>query len=598
LIQQELLVTEINILGIDLGTTNSAIALWDLEAGQSQVLRNREGDRLTPSVVMFDSGTGNLVVGQVAIECMVDQPSNVAYSVKRFIGRTFSDIQVSQDQTNVTYVIEEAKQRKVMVRLGDRLLTPPQISAAVLRKLREDAESSLGGRSITQAVITVPAYFNESQRQATKEAGELAGLKVPRIINEPTAAALAFGLGAEPQTIAVYDFGGGTFDVSILRIEHGVFRVRSTSGDTHLGGDDFDLAIVDWLKSSFKAQYDTELATTTDVSLDALLRETAKQAKIALTNAAEYTITLSGLLTTDAQMLDLNLVLSRSHLDTLAHPYIQRSLEICEKALKKANLIPGDIDQVLLVGGQTRMPAIKTAIREHFNCPVNDSINPDEAVAKGAAILGARLCGHLKDQVKLWDVIPLSLGLELKTGEMKRVIPANQQIPFKSPPELFTTTRDGQETIRFCIYQGERPAAKDNIFIGEVTLNLTTSRPAGEHRIKCIFSIDQDGILHVLAEDTNTDGTPVEEKFDHVYRMTQQEIDAILQSAQVHQAEDALTTRLFQLQEELLRFQQLMCDGKLTSPAISDRLTALETAINDRDVPIAEACLGEIKNSL
>lgn len=589
--------TDIDIFGIDLGTTNSAIALWDLEAGQSQVLRNREGDRLTPSVVMCDAGTGNLVVGQVAIAGMVEQPAQVAYSVKRFIGRTFSDTQVCQDQTAVTYAIEETKQRKVMVRLGDRLLTPPQISAAVLRKLREDAESTLG-RTITQAVITVPAYFNESQRQATKEAGELAGLRVPRIINEPTAAALAFGLGAAPQTIAVYDLGGGTFDVSILRIEHGVFRVRSTKGDTHLGGDDFDLAIVDWLKTAFQAQHHTELATVTDASLEALLREAAKQAKIALTNAPEYTIVLPGLPTTDGQTLDLNLTFTRSHLDALAQPYIQRSLEICAIALEKANLTPSDIDQVLLVGGQTRMPAVKAAIQAHFNCPVNDSINPDEAVAKGAAILGARLCGHLKDKVKLWDVIPLSLGLELADGRMDRVISANQQIPFKSPPKFFTTQRDGQETIRFCVYQGERPVAKDNIFIGEVTLNLTTSRPAGEHSIKCVFSVDQDGILHVLAEDTNTDGAPVEEKFDHVYRMTQQEIDDVLQSAQAHQAEDALTTRLFQLQEELLRLQQLVREGKLTNPAISDRIKAFEAAISDRDAAMAEACLREIEDSL
>ncbi len=589
--------TDIDIFGIDLGTTNSAIALWDLETGQSQVLRNREGDRLTPSVVMCDAGTGNLMVGQVAIAGMVEQPAQVAYSVKRFIGRTFSDTQVCQDQTAVTYAIEETKQRKVIVRLGDRLLTPPQISAAVLRKLREDAESTLG-RTITQAVITVPAYFNESQRQATKEAGELAGLRVPRIINEPTAAALAFGLGAEPQTIAVYDLGGGTFDVSILRIEHGVFRVRSTSGDTHLGGDDFDLAIVNWLKTTFKDQHQTELATATDASLEALLREAAKQAKIALTNAPEYPIALSGLPTTDAQTLDFNLTFTRSDLEALAQPYIQRSLEICAIALDKANLTPSDIDQVLLVGGQTRMPAVKAAIRAHFNCPVNDSINPDEAVAKGAAILGARLCGHLKATVKLWDVIPLSLGLELADSKMDRVISANQQIPFKSSPKFFTTQRDGQETIRFCVYQGERPVAKDNIFIGEVTLNLTTSRPAGEHRIKCVFSVDQDGILHVLAEDTNTDGAPVEEKFDHVYRMTQQEIDDVLQSAQAHQAEDALTTRLFQLQEELLRLQQLVREGKLTSPAISDRIQAFETAISDRDAALAETCLGAIKDSL
>lgn len=590
--------TYIEILGIDLGTTNSAIAIWDLEAGQSRVLRNQEGDRLTPSVVMFDSTTGNPIVGQAAIASLVAQPSSVAYSVKRFIGRTFSDAQVAQDQSTVTYVIEETKQHKVMVRLGDRLLTPPQISAEILRKLREDVEVSLGGRKIVQAVITVPAYFNESQRQATKEAAEIAGLKVPRIINEPTAAALAFGLGTEPQTIAVYDLGGGTFDVSILRIEHGVFRVKSTSGDTHLGGDDFDQVLVDWMRAAFNTQHGVELPITTYASLRARLREEAKKAKLALTNSLEYAISLSSLLTTDAQTLDLNLTLARSHLDELIQPLIKRSLEICDIALEKAGLTTRDIDQVLLVGGQTRMPAVKAAIRDHFNCKVNDSINPDEAVAQGAAILGARLCGHLKDKVKLWDVIPLSLGLELADGRLDRIISANQQIPFKSQPRYFTTQRDGQETIRFCVYQGERPIAKDNIFIGEVTLNLTTSRPAGEHRIKCVFSVDQDGILHVLAEDTNTDGDPIEKKFDHVYRMTQQEIEAVLKEAQVHQAEDAVINRLFRLKEELFQLQQLLNEGKLANPAIAQPMKAFEGAVGDRDVVRAEALLTEIKENL
>lgn len=589
--------TDIDIFGIDLGTTNSAIAIWDLESGQSRVLRNREGERLTPSVVMVDSATGNLIVGQAAIECMVDQPSSIAYSVKRFIGRTFSDTQVTQDQENVTYVIEEAKQRKVLVRLGERLLTPPQISAEVLRKLREDVEASLGGRKIDQAVITVPAYFNESQRQATKEAGELAGLRVPRIINEPTAAALAFGLGAEPQTITVYDLGGGTFDVSILRIEHGVFRVKATNGDTHLGGDDFDQAIVEWMKTAFKTQHDTELPTATNANLYALLREEAKKAKIALTNSLEHAIALSGLLDTNNQARDLNLTITRSQLDELVQPLIKRTLEICDIALEKAGLTTSDIDQVLLVGGQTRMPTVKAAIQNHFNCKVNDSINPDEAVARGAAILGARLCGYLKDKVKLWDVIPLSLGLELADGRLDRVISANQQIPFKSQPKYFTTNVDGQPTIRFKVYQGERPVARDNTFIGEVTLNLTTSRPAGEHRSRCIFSVDQDGILHVLAEDTNTDGEPIEEKFDHVYRMSQQEIEAVLQEAQAHKGEDAITTRLFQLKEELMRLQQLLSEHHLASPTISDHLKALETVIAARDVAKAETLLSEIKGS-
>ncbi|WP_204150610.1 Hsp70 family protein [Leptolyngbya sp. CCY15150] len=589
---------DINILGIDLGTTNSAIAIWDLEAGQPRVLSNKEGERLTPSVVMFDAAAQAFVVGRAAIEQMIEQPTNVAYSVKRFIGRTFSDMQVLQDQRNVTYTIEEAEKHKVVVRLGNRRCTPPQISAEILRKLREDAEVALGGSPIAQAVITVPAYFNESQRQATKEAGELAGLRVPRIINEPTAAALAFGLGAEPQTIAVYDLGGGTFDVSVLRIEHGVFRVKSTSGDTHLGGDDCDQAIVDWIATAFKTQHGQELPLSSNAQLYALLREEAKKAKIALTNSLDYVISLSNRLTKDAPTFDLNVTLTRSDLDELVQPLIKRSLAICDIALNKAGLTASDIDQVLLVGGQTRMPAVKAAIREHFNCKVNDSINPDEAIARGASILGARLCGHLKDKVKLWDVIPLSLGLELADRRMDQIISANQQIPFKSQPKYFTTQRDGQETIRFCVYQGERPIAKNNVFIGEVTLSLTTSRPAGEHRIKCVFSVDQDGILHVLAEDTNTDGEPVEEKFDHVYRMTQQEIDAVLEAANTHQDEDALTTQLFHLQEELQQLQQWLDQKKLVNPAISEQVKAFERAVSDRDIETAEKVIAKLKDML
>jgi len=525
---------------------------------------------------------------------MIEQPANVAYSVKRFIGRTFSDMQVLQDQRNVTYTIEEAEKHKVVVRLGDRVFTPPQISAEILRKLRRDAEVVLGGDPIVQAVITVPAYFNESQRQATKEAGELAGLRVPRIINEPTAAALAFGLGAEPQTIAVYDLGGGTFDVSILRIEHGVFRVKSTSGDTHLGGDDCDQAIVDWIATAFNTQHGQELPLSSNAQLYALLREEAKKDKIALTNSLEHAICLLNLSTKDAQPFDLNVTFTRSDLDGLVQPLIKRSLEICDVALDKAGLTTSDIDQVLLVGGQTRMPAVKTAIRKHFNCKVNDSINPDEAIARGASILGARLCGHLKDKVKLWDVIPLSLGVELEGGKMDYIIPAHQQIPFKSKPREYTTKQDGQETIRFRVYQGERPVAKDNVFIGEVTLNLTTSRPAGEHRIKCVSSVDQDGILHVLAEDTNTDGEPVEEKFDHVYRMTQQEIDAVLEAAKAHQEEDALTTQLFQLQEELQRLSK----SKLASPMFAEQVKTFEKAVGDRDVEAAEEVVTKLKDML
>jgi molecular chaperone DnaK len=437
--------SEVDILGIDLGTTNSAIAIWEPETGQARILSNSEGDRITPSVVMFDTQTNEAIVGKSALSYVNTHPGQVIYSVKRFIGCTFRDERVRNDQTQVTYTIEEFQQSKVAVRVGEQIFTPAQISAQVLRKLKEDAEASLG-KQITKAVITVPAYFSESQRQATKEAGELAGLRVPRIINEPTAAALAFGLGAEPQTVAVYDLGGGTFDISILRIERGLFRVKATNGDTHLGGDDFDMAVMNWIKE-VDVQQGVDLPIAEDNNLRSQLRTVAEAAKIALTQATEYQINIPNL---------LEVTLTRSQLEKLVQPFIERTLEICDKTIEKAGIKPADIDQVLLVGGQTRLPAIKAALQKRYGWKINNSVNPDEAVATGAAVLGGRLCGYLRDEVKLWDVTPLSLGIELANGKMDVIIPNNEQIPIKrwrKGSQAFTTQRNGQESIRFRVYQ-------------------------------------------------------------------------------------------------------------------------------------------------
>lgn len=586
---------EVDILGIDLGTTNSAIAIWEPDTGLSRVLHNQEGERLTPSVVMFDSQTRQPIVGKSALLCITSHPSQVIYSVKRFIGCTFRDERVHYDQEQVTYSIKEVQQSKVAVKVGEQLLTPPQISAQVLRKLKEDAEAVLG-KTISQAVITVPAYFSESQRQATKEAGELAGLRVPRIINEPTAAALAFGLGTEPQTVAVYDLGGGTFDISILRIERGLFRVKATSGDTHLGGDDFDLAIVDWIREALQ-QHNVGLPVQ-DNSLQSLLRTTAEIAKIELTQATEYSISASSLL---KQSLGSEITLTRTQLEKLVQPFIDRTLAICDATLEKAKLKPTDIDQVLLVGGQTRLPAVKTALRDRYGWKINDSVNPDEAVARGAAVLGARLCGYLKEEVKLWDVTPLSLGIEIASGKMDVIIHANAQIPVKKwrkGPQAFTTRRDGQESIRFRIFQGERPMAVDNVLIGEVILNLATTRPAGEPRINCMFKIDHDGILHVCAKDTSTEGEPVEATFDHVYRLTPQEVDKQRQVAEAHRAEDAITSRLFQLEEELTRLRRVINKEKTSDTLLLEALDNLELSIQDRNVTQAEELLAELRSKI
>lgn len=592
--------SEVDILGIDLGTTNSAIAIWEPDTGQARVLSNSEGDRLTPSVVMFDSQTNQPIVGKSALGFITSHPSQVIYSVKRFMGCTFRDERVRIDQTQVTYTIAEMQQSKVAVRIGEEIFTPPQISAEVLRKLKEDAEATLG-KTISQAVITVPAYFSESQRQATKEAGELAGLKVRRIINEPTAAALAFGLGTEPQTVAVYDLGGGTFDISILRIEHGLFRVKATSGDTHLGGDDLDLAIMSWMKKAFKQQHDVDLPIAEDNSLRSQFRKTAEIAKIALTQATEYQISIPNLFAVEKQYLGLEATLTRIELEKLVQPFINRTLDICDATLKEAKLQAKDIDQVLLVGGQTRLPAIKEALRDRYGWTINDSVNPDEAVARGAAVQGARLCGYLREEVKLWDITPLSLGIELANSKMDAIICANEPIPvtkWRKGSQAFTTQRDGQESIRFRIYQGERPIAGDNEFIGEVVLNLATTRPAGEVRVNCMFKVDHDGILHVLAEDITTDGQPVEKTFDRFYRLTQQEVDQKLEEAKVHENEDAVTNRIFQLEEEIIRLQRVINQDKTSENLLLETLENLKAAINSRDVNQAEELLTELKSKI
>ncbi len=587
---------EVDILGIDLGTTNSAIAIWEPDTGDSRVLCNQDGDRITPSVVMFDPEIGQPIVGKSALDRITSHPSQVVYSVKRFIGCTFRDERVRYDQTQVTYGIEQV-QRKVVVQIGEQRFTPPQISAQVLGKLKQDAEAILG-KPISQAVITVPAYFSESQRQATKEAGELAGWRVPRIVNEPTAAALAFGLGGEPQTVAVYDLGGGTFDISILRIERGLFRVKATSGDTHLGGDDFDWAIVGWMKEAFQQQHGVELSLD-DNTLRSRLRNLAETAKIALTQAPEYAISIPNVLKGGDRTLGLEVTLTRTQLETLVQPLLDRTLTICDTTLETAKMKPSDIDQVLLVGGQTRLPAVKVALRDRYGWIINDSVNPDEAVARGAAVLGARLCGYLREDVKLWDVTPLSLGLELANGQMDVIIRANEQIPvtkWRKGPQAFTTQRDGQESIRFRIYQGERPIAADNEFVGEVVLHLATTRPAGEVRVNCLFKVDHDGILHVRAEDTSTEGQPVEKTFDRFYRLTPQEVEEKRKQAQVHQDEDTITSRLFQLEEELSRLRRVI--ERTSDRLLLESLDNLALSIQDRNVTQAEDLLAELKSKL
>lgn len=593
--------SDVDILGIDLGTTKSVIAVWDPQTEETRVLPNREGEPITLSVVTFDDETRQAIVGKPALARMMTHPHDVVYSVKRFIGRTPDDEWVSYDREHVTYGIEEDAEHHVVIEAAGRKLTPPQISAEVLRKLKDDAGPAIGGRAVTQAVISVPAYFNDSQRRATQQAGELAGLFVPRIIPEPTAAALAFGLGREPETVAVYDLGGGTFDISILRIEHGLFKVMAIGGDTHLGGDDFDQTIVTWMKDRFEEQHPgITLPVTTDDSLRARLREeVAKRAKIALTEATDYPISVPDLLITNGESYGLEATLTRGTFEALIRPLIGRSLQLMDETLRKANVAADDLSQILLVGGQTRTPAIRTAIREHYGRPLNTSVEPEEAVARGAAVVGARLCGYLKEQVALWDAIPLPLGVEVADGSMDIIIPANEPIPterWRRGPQAFTTQRDAQASIQFNIYQGERPVAADNTRIGEVTLPLATSRRAGEHRINCLFKVDVNGILTVRAESADSEGKPVEVNFTHGLPSVA-EVQARLREAEEHRAEDELTCQLLKLGTEASEFRTIARDREADDPLIR-RLEEAEQAIRARDAERAAKLLAEARNSV
>jgi molecular chaperone DnaK len=589
----------VDILGIDLGTTKSVIAIWEPETQGPRVLPNRENSPITPSVVTFDRATGEPIVGERAVHLMEVAPETVVYSVKRFIGRQPEDEKVLEDEKRVTYDIHENPQHQVVVQVLGRELTPPEVSSHVLRKLKQDGSQALGGREIGQAVISVPAYFDDAQRRATKQAGELAGLFVPYIIAEPTAAALAFGLGTTATTIAVYDLGGGTFDISIMYVEDGLFRVIAIGGDTHLGGDDFDNSIVDWMGEEFERLHPgQQLPIAGDLRLRARLREAAKAAKVALTDAMEQRIVLERVLDDGQASLGLDLVLTRSQLETLIKPFVDRSLALVDATIatardqfpaKTSGRAWSGIDQVLLVGGQTRTPAIKAALRDHLGLPLNDAVPPEEAVARGASILGARLCGYLSDQVKLVDAIPLSLGVELADGRLEVVIPANEQIPTQRWRRDFTTGVDRLQRLRFKVWQGERPLARDNTYVGELRLPLTTAGQAQTKSIALQFKVDRNGILSVQAAEADTEAKPVQVVFAYG-AMTQDELKARLDEIASHADEDAAKRRLLELGDELARLR----DATATLPAGDPqrlRVAQIESSIAAGDVAAAEALL-------
>jgi len=517
------------IIGIDLGTTNSCVAI--MEGGEPKVINNSEGNRTTPSVVGF-AKDGSRLVGQAAKRQAVTNPENTVFSAKRFIGRRFNE--VTAEAKRIPFKVVAADNGDASIEVKDRRYSPPEISAMVLQKLKADAEAYLG-EPVTQAVITVPAYFNDSQRQATKDAGKIAGLEVLRIINEPTAASLAYGLDkkGKNEKIAVYDLGGGTFDVSVLEIGEGVFEVRATNGDTHLGGDDYDELIVDWLAEEFQKSEGIDLRK--DRMALQRLKEAAEKAKIELSSATSTDINLPFITADAGGPKHLNLVLSRAKLEQLVAGLTERTKGPCLQALKDAGLGTADIDEVVLVGGMTRMPSVVQAVKELFGKQPHQGVNPDEVVAVGAAIQAGVLKGEVKD-VLLLDVTPLSLGIETEGRVFTKLIERNTTVPTRKS-QTFSTASDSQPSVEVHVLQGERPMAPDNKTIGRFHLDGIPPAPRGIPQIEVTFDIDANGILAVSAKDL---GTGKEQKITITASsgLAKDEVERMVQEAKVHEAED------------------------------------------------------------
>ena len=517
------------IIGIDLGTTNSCVAV--LEGGEPVVIQNSEGGRTTPSIVGF-TNKGDRVTGQPAKNQMITNPENTVYSIKRFMGRRYSE--VSSEMKRVPYhVVEQGDD--VRVDVAGKKYSPQEISAFVLQKMKQTAEDYLG-EPVTEAVITVPAYFNDAQRQATKDAGKIAGLEVKRIINEPTAASLAFGFNKDQKkekTIAVYDLGGGTFDISILELGDGVFEVKSTNGDTHLGGDDFDLKILEWLISEFKS--DTGIDLGQDRMALQRLREASEKAKIELSAMQTTEINLPFITADSTGPKHLQKSLTRAKFEQMVADLLERSKEPCNKALKDAGLSADQIDEVILVGGSTRIPAVQQIVKDLFKKEPNKGVNPDEAVAVGAAIQGGILGGDVKD-VLLLDVTPLSLGIETLGGVMTRLIPRNTTIPTRKS-QIFSTAADGQTAVSIQVLQGEREMASQNRVLGRFDLVGIPPAPRGVPQIEVAFDIDANGIVHVSAKDLGT-GKEQKIRIESSSGLNDQDIERMVKEAELHAEED------------------------------------------------------------
>ena len=585
------------ILGIDLGTTNSCMAI--MEHGEAKVIPNAEGHRTTPSIVAFTK-TGERLVGQTAKRQAVTNPKNTIFSVKRFIGRKFSE--AAADREKVPYELTEAKNGDVAIKVNDKVYSPQEISAMILQKLKADAEAYLG-ETITQAVITVPAYFNDSQRQATKDAGKIAGLEVLRIINEPTAAALAYGLDKQnEETVAVYDLGGGTFDISILEIGDGVFEVKATNGDTMLGGDDFDSAVIDYLADEFMKENGVDLRK--DNQALQRLKEAAEKAKCELSSSMSTDVNLPFITMNQDGPVHMNITLSRAKLEELSDNLLKRTEGPCRNCMSDAGVSTSGIKEVIMVGGMTRMPKVQETAKNIFGKEIHKGVNPDEVVASGAAIQGGVLGGEVND-VLLLDVTPLSLGIETMGGIFTRLIERNTTIPSRKS-EIFSTAADNQPAVDVHVLQGERDFARDNKTIGRFKLDGIAPAPRGVPQIEVTFDIDANGILHVTAKDL---GTGKEQKITITASsgLSDEEIEKMVNEAKAHAEDDKKAkeaveiknradSMVYQTEKQLAEHGDKI-PAEIKQPVV-DGIEKLKKAIADNNTELMQSTMTEIEQHL